>query len=377
MKRKGTLVSCMLLLIYILFTSNVYAVDVDKVAEELDLNSLIDTLKEYTEDEIDIGSMTEDLITGEGIDYGVIGNFVIDKIFEEIRLGLKSYISILIIVILMAIIQGIELEKDNMVSKVASLVGFLVIVTIALEAYFVMLKSFTDTINLLTGIIEVVAPFMLGILIATGEVATSGIIGPVLLFVTSLVGVLVTYVILPLLSASLVFKIISNMSDTVKLDKFAKAFSSTSMWIISVVFTLFLGVMELESSVSTSVDEVAIKTTQAAVSNLVPVVGKFVSDSLEVVMGASEIIGKTVGIIGIIVLILVALVPIIKLVLYSVMHYIISAISELLNTDNRITELCADMSKQYKTLLGIMLGVMITFVIGIGIVINLMGKVVG
>ncbi len=364
----------------ILFTSligGVHALDVGAVADELDLNSLIKTLKEYIDDEIDIDSMATSLIAGEGLDYGKIGNFVINKIFYEIRVGLKACVSILIIVILMAIIKGLELEKDNSISKVASLVGFLVIVTIALKSYFVILKSFTDTITLLTGVMEIVAPFMLAILIATGEIATSGIVGPVLLFVTSLVGVLVTYVIVPLLSISLVFRIISNMSDTVKLDKLAGLFSSTSMWVVSVILALFLGVMELESSVTTSIDEVAVKTTQAAVSNLVPVVGKFVSDSLEVMMGASEIIGKAVGIIGIIVMVIVALIPIIKIIVYNLMYFIVSAVSELLNTDKKITDLCASMSKQYKTMLGIMLGVMVTFIIGIGIVINLMGKVVG
>lgn len=364
------------ILIYFVFIGNVYAVDVDSVAEELDLNSLIDTLEEYTSEELDLKGMTQNLISGEGIDYGKIGNFVLNKLFYEIRLGLKSCISILIVIILMAIVKGIELEKDNAISKVTSLIGFLVIVTIILKSYFVMIELFKDTIMLITQIVEVVAPFMLALLITTGEITTSGIVGPVLLFVASLVGVLVTYVIVPLLTISLVFKIISNMSDTVKLDKVSKMFSSTAMWTIGIVFTVFLGVMELEGNVTTSIDEVTVKTTQAAVSNLIPVVGKFVSDSMEVVMGASEIIGKSIGVIGIIVLIVIALIPIIKLVIYSVMHFVLSAISELLNADSKITELCLAMSKQYKTMLGIMVGVMITFVIGIGIVINLMGKVV-
>lgn len=364
--------------IYTLAITNVYAMDeLNQVAEELDINSLVDTLQSYVDDYIDVDNVAQDLISGDGIDYGVIGNFVLNKLFYEIRLGLKSSISVLIVIILMAIVKGIELEKDNTVSKVTSLVGFLVIVTIMLKSYFTIIKLFTDTVMLLTQVMEVVAPFMLAVLIATGEITTSGIIGPVLLFVTSLVGVIVTYIILPLLSASLVFKIISNMSDEIKVDKLSKMFSSTAMWVLGVAFALFLGIMELESSVTTSIDEVTVKTTQAAVSNLIPVVGKFVSDSLEVVMGASEIIGKAVGVIGIIVMIIIALVPIIKIIICSVLYFILSAISELLNTDSKITDLCEAMSKQYKTMLGIMLGVMVTFVIGIGIVINLIGKVVG
>ena len=378
--KKKIIIICIVCTVFALFSmafKSVYATDVKHVADELDMYSLIDTLEDYTTSklDIDISSMADDLVTGKGLDYGVIGNFVLDKLFSELRLGLKSMVAILIVVIIMAIINSLELEKDNSVSKISSLVGFLVIVTISLKSYFVMLDVFTDTVTLLTSIIEVIAPFMLGILIATGEIVTSGIIGPVLLFVTSLVGVLVSYIIVPLLNISLVFKIITNMSDSIKLDKFAKSFSSASMWIISVVFALFLGVMELESSVATSLDEVAVKTTQAAVSNLVPVVGKFVSDSLEVVMGASEVIGKSVGILGIVIMVVIALIPIIKLLIYSLMYFVLASASELLNTDEKIMNLCDLISKQYKTLLGIMVGVMITFVIGLGIVINLMGKV--
>lgn len=339
------------IVILITLTYSIYAVDIDSVAEELDLNSLIDTLNEYTDDELDLDSMTQDLLTGNGTDYGKIGNFILNKLFYEIRVGLKSVIAILIVVILMAIVKSLELEKDSSVSKVTSLVGFLVIVGIILKSYILIIQVFTETVLLLTQIMEVVSPFMLAILIATGEVTTSGIIGPVLLFVTSLVGTLVTYIILPLLTMSLVLKVISNMSEGVKVDKLSNLFSSSSMWIIGVVFALFLGVLELESSVTTSVDEVAVKTTQAAVSNLIPVVGKFVSDSLEVVMGASELIGKAVGTIGIIVIIVVALIPVIKLIIYSVLFFGLSAIAELLNADNKITNLCSMMSKQYKTML--------------------------
>ena len=93
----------------------------------------------------------------------------------------------------------------------------------------------------------------------------------------------------------------------------SKIFSSVSLWTVGVVLTVFLGVLSLETSLSTSVDSLGVKTTQAAVSNFVPVVGKFFSDSFEVVVGATKIIGKTGGVIGIIGIIVVAIVPIFKL----------------------------------------------------------------
>ena len=353
----------------------VCATEIEQVADETDLDSLINVLEEYSNEDIDIEEMSQSLINGEGIDYGVIGNFVINKLFYEIRLGLKSSVSILIIIVLMAVINSLELEKDSNISKVTNLTGFLVIVTIILKTYMTMLTDFIGTIDIITKIIEIIAPFMLALLIATGEVVTSGIISPVLLFVTSLIGVLINYIILPLLNVSLIFKLISNMADGVKLNKFSSLFSKTAMWIISVVFTIFLAVMELESTLACSIDEVTIKTTQAAVSNLIPVVGKFVSDSIEVVMGASEVIGKSVGIIGIVIILVSAIIPIIKLTINMIVNFVLAAIAEVLDTDSKIINLCEDMSKQYKTLLGIMIGVMVTFVIGLAIIIKLMGRI--
>lgn len=353
----------------------VCATEMEQVADETDLASLIDVLEEYSNEDIDIEEMSQSLINGEGIDYGVIGNFVINKLFYEIRLGLKSSISILIIIVIMAVINSLELQKDSNISKVTNLTGFLVIVTIVLKTYIAMLTDFIGTIDTITKIIEIIAPFMLALLIATGEVVTSGIISPVLLFVTSLIGVLITYIILPLLNVSLIFKLISNMADGIKLDKFSQLFSKTAMWIISVVFTIFLAIMELESTLACSIDEVAIKTTQAAASNLIPVVGKFVSDSVEVVMGASEVIGKSVGIIGIVIILISAIIPIIKLTINMTVNFVLAAIAEALNTDVKIINLCESMSKQYKTLLGIMIGVMVTFVIGLAIIIKLMGRI--
>ena len=366
------------ILISLVTISSVYANEsvIDNVAEDLELEEVLDALEEFSDDTIDVESTVKKLITGNGTDYGKIGNYILEKLLYEVKLGIKSAATILVIIILMALIKGLELEKDNNLSNVTNLVGFLIIATIMLKSYLVMIKLFVDTIQLLTQIMQVISPFMLAILIATGEITTSGIIGPVLMFVTSLIGIIVTYVIVPLLSLSLVFKIITNISENIKLDNFSSLFSSASMWIISVIFALFLGVLELESTVTTSVDEITIKTTQAAVSNLVPVVGKFVSDSIEVVMGASQVIGKAVGVVGIMVMVLMALVPIIKLIIYNIIYFIAACFSELLNVDSKITKLLENISKQYKTMMGIMLGVMITFIIGIAIVINLMGKVI-
>ena len=366
------------LLLVIFMAKNIYATEVEEVKENVKLDDVIYELENYSNIEgIDIKDMAETLIQGEKLDYGVIGNLITDNLFREIEFTLKTGIVILIVIVIMAIVQSIELENSSSVSYITSLVGFLVIATLVLKNYIEMIAMFLEVVETLTKILEVVSPVMLSILIATGEITTSGIISPVILFLTTIVGVVITYVVTPLLTISLVFKILDSISVNIKLQKLGSFLGSASMWLISIIFALTLGVLELETSVSTSVDEVAVKTTQAAVSNLVPVVGKFVSDSLEIIMGASEIIGKAVGVIGIIVLIIVALLPIIKLVITNIIYSLLEGFSEALGADKKIVSIIEAFKNQYKYITGILIGVIVTFVIALGIIIKLLGNASG
>lgn len=104
--------------------------------------------------------------------------------------------------------------------------------------------------------------------------------------------------------------------------------------------------------------------------------GKFVSDSVEFVMGASEIIGKTAGVLALVAIAAVTLSPIIKIFVVIVATSVISAIAESLNVDEKIVKLIDGFCSVYKTMMGVLVGTSITFVISIAVIISLMGKIV-
>jgi len=53
------------------------------------------------------------------------------------------------------------------------------------------------------------------------------------------------------------------------------------------VLTLFVGVLSLEGTLSSSVDGITAKTTKAAVSNFIPIVGKILGDAVDTVLRLS------------------------------------------------------------------------------------------
>lgn len=380
MNKKLKRIVLLTILLFDIFTINFFvhantSDAIQKGIENYKLNDVVNTLEEYVED-VNLDEVKQDLLEGNGIEISNFFNAIINMLFKEIKLELKTAVEILMVLVLLGLIKCLELEKGS-INKVINILSFLILTSIILKNYTNILTLFKNTITSITNITEIISPVILGILIATGEVVTSGIIGPVIMFLTSLVGVSISYIVLPLLNISLVFKIISSVSESVNLDKLGSFLSSSAVWIISIMFTIVLGVLGLETSVSTSVDEITVKTTQAAVSNLVPVVGKFVSDSTEIVMGATEVIGKAVGVIGMLVMFIVLLLPAIKILLIGAIYNFMTGISELMVKDSKTSGIIDMFAKQYNKLAGIMIGVGVTFIITIALAISLIGKAVG
>lgn len=374
------------------FTSNTSTDDVSKTTEEVTNNITESTRKTYNLDEyIDTinNSVNENL--GEEIDFKNIANELLNKndidhknlftklleIFaSEVSSAIKGTVTIFIIVIIMAILSNLELDNKSDIARIAHLACFIVIATITVATFVQTVNMLKTTINTMGTLMQVISPFLLSVLIATGKISTTGIIQPLLLFLASSVGFIVTYFVIPLLSISVAFNVICSISENIRLEKLSKFFSNVSLWTIGVVLTVFLGVLSLETSLSSSVDSLSVKTTQAAVSNFVPVVGKFFSDSFEVVVGATKIIGKTGGIIGILGIVIVGIIPIFKITSIMVIYMLLAAFVEMITTDKLILKYLSGFVNVYKTMLGILIGVVILFVISTGIILNLVNSIV-
>lgn len=374
------------------FSSNTSTDDVSKTTEKVTNNITESTKKTYNLDEyIDTinNSVNENL--GQEIDFKNIANRLLNKndinhknlfaklleIFaSEVSSAIKGTVTIFIIVIIMAILSNLELDNKSDITRIAHLACFIVIATITVATFVQTVNMLKTTINTMGALMQVISPFLLSVLIATGKISTTGIIQPLLLFLASSVGFIVTYFVIPLLSISVAFNVICSISENIRLEKLSKFFSNVSLWTIGVVLTVFLGVLSLETSLSSSVDSLSVKTTQAAVSNFVPVVGKFFSDSFEVVVGATKIIGKTGGIIGILGIVIVGIIPIFKITSIMVIYMLLAAFVEMITTDKLILKYLSGFVNVYKTMLGILIGVVILFVISTGIILNLVNSIV-
>ena len=356
--------------------------DVTKdIADSLSMDNFLSIFEDYASENniegFDVSSLYNDLLSGNGIQYENILDSLVGNIFKEVKNSISSVTSIFIIVIIMAIVTSLELDKDSDVVKITKLVIVISISALLLKNYLDIVTMFKNIVNILGYIMQIVSTFLLGILMATGKITSTGIIEPLLLFIANFICFATEYIIIPFFTISVAINIVSRISENIKMDNLSSMFRKSSLYIFTTIIGIFLFVLSMESSVTKSIDSMYFKTAQNMVSNFVPVVGKFLSDSLDTVLGATEAIGKVGGIISLIATILIVSIPIIKLILVIVLYNILIAISEPINEDKSIESFLKGFVGVYKDMLGILIGIMVLFVMSTGIILSIISSVSG
>ncbi len=356
--------------------------DVTKdIADSLNMDNFLSIFEDYASENniegFDVSSLYNDLLSGNGIQYENILDSLVGNIFKEVKNSISSVTSIFIIVIIMAIVTSLELDKDSDVVKITKLVIVISISALLLKNYLDIVTMFKNIVNILGYIMQIVSTFLLGILMATGKITSTGIIEPLLLFIANFICFATEYIVIPFFTISVAINIVSRISENIKMDNLSSMFRKSSLYIFTTIIGIFLFVLSMESSVTKSIDSMYFKTAQNMVSNFVPVVGKFLSDSLDTVLGATEAIGKVGGIVSLIATILIVSIPIIKLVFVIVLYNILIAVSEPINEDKSIESFLKGFVGVYKDMLGILIGIMVLFVMSTGIILSIISSVSG
>ena len=83
----------------------------------------------------------------------------------------------------------------------------------------------------------------------------------------------------------------------------------------------------------TSFDKFSVKTAKFAIGNFIPVVGGFVSDSVDILLSSSQLIKNIFGGIGLILLVGICLLPVIKILSVIVVYKLAAIIVEPVGED--------------------------------------------
>ena len=341
--------------------------------ERFNISDFINQAQEYTGDFFDDMNLSD--IFNQAVQGKVSNQTLYKKIIrilgKEISSNIKTLISILGIIVIHGILKSItdSLENSN-VSQIIYFVQYILIVTLIMSNFTEIIKLIKETANNLVGFINLLMPLLLTLMVYTGNITTSTVLEPILLFVSNFIGNIIVEVLIPLVLIIVVFSIISKISDKIQVEKISKFLKSGVVWFLGIVLTIFVGVVSLEGTLSSSVDGITAKTAKAAVSSVIPVVGKVLGDVVDSVLGCGVILKNAVGVVGVIVIIGICIIPVLKIATLSIMYSLASAVVQPV-ADEKIVKLLDEMSGVFKLLLAILCSLSVILIIGVTLVIKI------
>ena len=341
--------------------------------DNLEIDSFIKEADKYTSEvyeDIDIGELFSSAITGD-IDNESILKSILNAVGGEVIDAISVLGSIIVIIVIHSILRSISEGLENKgIVQITYYVQYILIVTLVMTNFVQIIDIVKDSINNLVGFMNSLIPILITLMITTGSIVSANLIQPIILFLITFMGNFITGIIIPIILISTTLGIISNISDRVQISKLSGFFKSGAIWILGIILTVFVGLVSIEGTLSSSVDGITAKTAKAAVTSFIPVVGKILGDAVDTVIGCSSILKNATGVIGIIVILGIAIIPVIKLTILMVMYYLSSALCQPI-ADGKIIKLLDQMGDTFKILLGVLCSISIMFIIGTTLVIKI------
>ena len=227
-----------------------------------------------------------------------------------------------------------------------------------------------DTATNLVGFMNSLIPILISLMLYTGSITTSSVLEPIILFMVNLIGNLIQNFLIPSVLIVTTLSIISQIGDKVQINKLAKFFNSGIVWLLGVILTIFVGIISLEGTLSSSVDGITAKTTKAIVSSSIPIVGKILGDAVDSVLGCGIILKNAIGVIGVIIIIGICIMPIIKIAILTISYKVLAGICEPI-ADEKIIKLLDQIGNIFKVLLAILCSMSVMVIIGTTLVIKI------
>ncbi|MED3624430.1 stage III sporulation protein AE [Neobacillus thermocopriae] len=320
---------------------------VDQQLENMDLSEL----KQFWEDishkyggylpESQKGSLY-DFIKGEKqFSIKEWGKGFLKFLFHEFVANGKLLGSLILLAIFSMFLQTMQnaFEKSN-ISKVAYAIVYMVLVILALNSFHIAISYTNEAIGTMISFVLALIPLLLGLIAASGGVVSAAFFHPVILFLMNTSGMLMQYIILPLLFLATLLSIVSTLSDHYKVTQLAQLLRNWSIGLMGLFLTVFLGVISVQGASAAVTDGITIRTAKFITGNFIPVIGRMFTDATDTVVSASVLLKNTVGIAGVAILLIIVAFPALKILMISFIYKFAAAILQPLGGGPIIT--CLD-----------------------------------
>lgn len=325
-------------------------------------NQIPDSAKDFLDDfSVDLGdSNWVNTINGEAAIKHIIG-----FIKSGAKSPFKTFGIILALIILSTVIT--TAVKDNMTETV-TFATVLAVGAALLTPVYTLITAAVDALYGCAAFMTAFIPIFAGIIAASGKPITSASMSGVLLLATNFVAFIANSAVIPLMSGHLSLSVAASVSPLIQNTNLAGTVKKLSLWVMSFISTLFIGILSIQTAVNSSADSLSLRTAKFIVGSTVPVAGGVLSEALSTVTASLTLLKSSVGIWGVLICALAFLPIIAELLIWRFGLWGLSFISDTLNVP-KISTLLKSVDSVLSVLVGIVLLSAALFIISLTVVI--------
>lgn len=300
---------------------------------------------------------------------GMLGR-VVKYLLEEVFLNIDILVKVVILAVICAVLKNLQnsfLSKS--VGELAFFVCYVVIVSVLMVSFSTAMDMCMSIIDSMVSFMHAIIPLLITLMATTGSFTSAGVFEPILIMLVEIGATVIKNFFIPLIFLVTVINIVNNISDKVQLTKLSGFMKQICTWGLGFILTVFIAVVTIQGSMGAVVDGVTSKTAKFALGAFIPVVGKYLADAADTVVGCTLVIKNASGLIAMIGIIIICLAPLLKILSMIILYKLASAFIEPIS-DKKITNCLNDMASSLTYILGITAAVAIMFLIAITVVIS-------
>ena len=352
----------------------------EQMKETLDADAFDALTKQVAEysggmaEDFSLDSIVASALKGEALfDSQVLIENLKSLFLYEVRSALLLGVQILTVCIAIGLLQslGTSFGKKSL-SSIGQLVCTMVIIGIAVSSFRLIYTLSLDTVSTMVNTMALVMPVLLGILIATGSIASGTILQPMMLGAVTGFGVLIKTIILPALFASTMLSLINCLTEKNYVNQLSRLIRNAALIVTGLILAILSGIFSVQGLLTDTSDGLLINAARYSLSTFIPIVGGFTADTVDLFLRCMRSIKGIVGVFGILMLVLLTLVPLLKMLACALIYKLTAAVTEPV-TDSKIPTGLSDMGNCLISMTAIVFFTALLFIIFISIIVGIGG----
>lgn len=285
---------------------------------------------------------------------GYLGSVFVEQASAPLRL----LVSLCGIILLCGLSASISDNHSDKLSGLFSTVGVLAGAGMTVAAISEILGRTLELLSAASVFITTFIPIFAGVISVMGRATTASAVNTVTLAATQLFSQLAVNFLAPLCGAITGLSIAGAVHPQLNLSRLGELVKKIVVWGLSLLMTVFMSILSVQTFVANSADSVFMRTAKFAVSSGVPIIGGTISDAVNTVHGSLEIIKSSVGTYGLIAAAVIILPTLINVICYKLSVTAAEAVSDVFG----IKELSA-LLKSCGAVMSIIIAVIVCFLL--------------